>query len=613
MACPTPHRHRIFFPTVMCALILAFSLLQAGTAAAQCSAQGGHPGLQPRPGPSQQTVSADGQTTFVVTPEGHFPAANAFDSGGGSNLLPTVYRNACDGLGREIPNTLPSTPDNPYNLHPDPTVTVIDATSPTDDIDQARRLARAAALEGGQYDPDAVRRIIDVLEGNTVEGRAYSGIPMLHYNASERVGVVEPVYDDQGEVIGGHVEVQQIWFDSHIESDTAFIDPSAVLEVPWTLTYHIDTLHRGRDDFAPALILVDPPEVTGGPRLPLIGMDQTFFPMQEGTRTTFEMRMPPGKYYNLTYHWGWRIHPPRVQVIENATKVIAGRTLVQWESDVFGENPTASEANKLAAIAKIGDLAPAKRMWNAARTMLEIAEQNPPRLRADRGRENRRRARNDPPLRNPSGNRRDGNRQRNPEREAPPAALQQYLAALDEVDAAFFEWTNRNRLPSGFAMAPDADVTLVYLNNQIYGQMRDVVIPADSLFGANQATLDGWDERPRSFTVKLYNGDYFEHGYTNVDFGGSRGWENQFFSSVAVGGGGPWFTFGRFHWWPNAGAAIWPLGVIMVPAAQPAGASGSGSIGEHRVEILLNYDPARRLRIYQFDPLHHSNSIWSIH
>jgi len=52
--------------------------------------------------------------------------------------------------------------------------------------------------------------------------------------------------------------------------------------------------------------------------------------------------MAPGKYYNLTYTWGWRNHPPRVQVSENACKRMPdatgkSKTLVQWEADVFGE------------------------------------------------------------------------------------------------------------------------------------------------------------------------------------------------------------------------------------------------------------------------------------
>jgi len=33
----------------------------------------------------------------------------------------------------------------------------------------------------------------------------------------------------------------------------------------------------------------------------------------------------------------------------------------------------------------------------------------------------------------------------------------------------------------------------------------------------------------------------------------------------------------------------------------------------HRVWIQYNFDPGRRLRFYQFDPLHHDVAIYSIH
>ena len=49
--------------------------------------------------------------------------------------------------------------------------------------------------------------------------------------------------------IGGEVEVRQVWYDSHIESDTAFIDPSDVLDVPWVITYTVDVLNRVRWDW----------------------------------------------------------------------------------------------------------------------------------------------------------------------------------------------------------------------------------------------------------------------------------------------------------------------------------------------------------------------------
>ena len=537
-------------------LWVALSLMMcgAGTYAA-------HPGPQPRPGPSTQNTV--GNTTTVVTSPAIFPEQDPFATPPGSNFLgDTVFQNMRDGNGVEMPNTLPSTRDNPYNLHPDPVVTPIDKTSPTDDLTAALKKIRDNLTEKDKVHRLSIRRALRILEGRSVKDRTYSGFPLLHYNGPEKVNVVEPVLDSKGNVIGGNVTVRQIWFDSHIESDTAFIDPSAVLDVPWTITYIIDTLNRGHEDFAPTVMYFDDPALSaGGPPMPHVAMDQTFFPMNEGTRTVFQIGMAPGKYYNLTYHWGWRVHPPRVQVAENARKQIQGKTLPQWEIDVFGPHPTKGKKTREAAIAMIGDLAPAKRMWNALWAMRRMV---------GKGRR----------------------------------VKTEMMALLEEAEQAFAEWKKRTKLPSGIQPDPDSDWTLLYVNNTIYGQIPDIIDDTGVSFPK-------WTERGTNVKIKLYNGDYFPHAYVNVDFGGQRGWENSFHSTVSIGGAGPWFTFGRFHWWMNAGAP--PVGLIVVPPATRQGNGQADIVGMHNVDLTMTFEPSRRLRWYQFDPLHHDVAVWSIH
>jgi len=348
------------------------------------------------------------------------------------------------------------------------------------------------------------------------------------------------------------VDVHQIWYDTHIESDTAFIDPSAVRDVPWTITYTVDVLDRGHDDFSPFVMYFDDPALSppGMGPMPHVAMDQTFFPMEDGTRNVFRIKMSLGKYYNLTYTWGWRVHPPRVQVTENATKVIGGMTLPEWEVSVFGPAPTSSEEAKLAAIAKIGDLSPAKRMWSAFRGMTKASTSTT------------------------------------------PGALD---GMISEAESALHDWLDRTRLPSGLDVDETADVTLVYVNNTIYGEFTD---------GRRMQRWFEWRMRPAFLKIALINADHFVHGYMNVDFGGSRGWENQFHSTVPQLGSGCWFSFGRVHWWVNAGG---PWGGIMVPPAK------DGELGRHWVWLVLNFEPSRRLRLYQFDPLHHDVAVYSIH
>ena len=528
-----------------------------------------HPYPQPRLQAS--SVKTEGNTTTVVTGDSIFPkpAIDPFTKPPGSNFLPTIYTNMFDGNGKEMPNTLPSTPTRPYNLHDgDPIVSAINPTSPTDDLrqifDLVTRLARQKPQETA--DVDALRKAVqlglDIVEGNPVANRVYSGLPLLHYTGPEKLKKVTPILDAHGKTIGGNVDVQQVWYDSHLESDTSLLDVSAVQDVPWTITYTVDVLHRGEDDFSPFVMYFDDPALTPDkPPLPHIGMDQSFFPMQDGTRTVFKIKMAPGKYFSLTYTWGWRLHPPRAQVIENAKKIVNGKTLLEWEQAVFGTAPRSSAEAQLKAIAMIGDLSPAKRMWHALRAARDAAQQE------DYGR---------------------------------------VLALIPEAQAAFRDWQDRTRLPRGVEVDKESDVTLLYVNNTIYAQMTD---RSHDIADSIRINFPRWKLRGTTLKVTIYNGDYFDHGYQNVDFGGGRGWENQFKSSVKFGGSGCWFTFGRAHWWMNIPNTPANELAVMVPAATKE----PYKPGIHTVHLTYNYEPSRRLRFYQFDPMHHDVAILSMH
>src|SRR5712692_10176332 len=357
----------------------------------------GHPHPQMPLQPS--TATTIGDTTYVSTGQSLFPQSDPFKYPLGTNFLPTVYTNMYDGFGKEMPNTLPSTPEVPYNLHDsDPVVSKIDPTSPTDDLLDVLQLVKVLPPRtvkpigprnqenhtAGQANPPTdeeikqkIQRGLDILEGNPMPNRVYSGLPLLHYKGPEKCKKVIPIRNGTGKVIGGNVNIHQVWYDIHIESDTAFLDTTEVAEVPWTITYTVDVLHSGHDDFSPFVMYFDDPKLSppGTPPLPHVGVDQSHFNMDDGTRTIFKIKMAPGKYYNLTYTWGWRNHPPRVQVSENACKTVGGKTLVEWETAVFGKAPRSSEAARLAAIAMIGDLAPAKRMWKALRDAKQAADQ----------------------------------------------------------------------------------------------------------------------------------------------------------------------------------------------------------------------------------------------
>lgn len=516
-----------------------------------------HPGPQPRPMATMMTVESQEEsigpdgvvTTTIVSATSALPSPMSAPLEPGSlNELQYVESNLFDGFGVEIPNTLPSTPADQFNLHDGPVrITAIDKTSPKDDLEAAIDAVLKAA-QNGAVDQSSIEKALDILEGNPIPGKVYSGFALLHYTAGERVKAVTPITDQQGNVIGGNVDIHQIWYDNHIESDTAFLDVSAVKNVPWTATYTIDVLSGGADDFSPFVMYWDDPALSmpGMPPMPLAGMDATFYPMNQGHRYVIKLKHAPGKYYNLTYTWGWRIHPPRVQATENAGKMVGTnpdgtpKTLVQWETSVFGTNPRSSEESKLAAIAQIGELAPAKRMWQAFRDA----------------------------------------------RTATPA---QVVALMEDARLSLADWADRTRLPRGVMADPSTKMTLFYVNNTIYGNIRKLA--------SNDWTSRGW-----VFTATLLNGDHFDHAYVNVDFGGSRGWENQFQSGSGPGSS---HTFGRAHWWMNT---AFPLHSVNIP---PAAADGTPSV--HKVAITLNYDRPERISLYQFDPLHHDVAVYSTH
>src|SRR5262249_51160129 len=118
-----------------------------------------------------------------------------------------------------------------------------------------------------------------------------------------------------------------------------------------------------------------PPETPAQPQVPMlphISMDPTVFPMATGTQPAAKIKTPPRKYYNLTYTWGWRIHPPRAQAMENAQKALpmpdgSIKPIVDFEREVFVDQFKDP-------IDALGDLAPAKRMWRAFKAALDVVK-----------------------------------------------------------------------------------------------------------------------------------------------------------------------------------------------------------------------------------------------
>ncbi len=546
---------------------------------------------------------------------------------------------------------------------------------------------------------------IDLMEGNDAPGskvpgdRGYLGFAMLNHSGHNRVKRVLPVTGVDGRITGGEVTVRQIWFGGYIKSDTMFFDfgwnkigppveayancggegqPTQAAcanaapippNKPWVINYEIFVLSRGADDFSPMVMQFDcpgrldiggvaqgcqpvdanlPEEAVDWVNGPLhASFDQSFFPMESGTKVELSVKMAPAQYFNLTYSWGWRKHPPRAQATENGQKLVppglpseemfchplragiidherfafAGftgpasldalpppeelgpmiaslglATLTPAQFDQCLERfQEANGADKVAldmvnarlglltrffaapdpalvterekmdyAISKISDLAPAKRMWRAFQMMQEEVA-------------------------NPSDA--DGG--------------EVWIGLLLDARDAYLDWLDRNHLPSGLQPDPETDLTVAFLNNTTYGQLRE----------GGYVQFPDWRRRGDMAKITLLNGDYFPHGYLNVDFGGLRGWENAWKSTIKTAGSGTWFTFGRFH----ARFNTVPGSVAVGPAARTETPVPDGeplvtvTPAAHRLMIQFNFEPSPRLRFYQFDPLHHDAAIYAIH
>jgi len=563
-------------------LLVLVTMAGASVTRAQSLNCTGHPGPQ-LPRPSFAHVVTTGDTSVVQTGQSCFSQSDPFNDPPGTNFLgPTVESNAFDIKGNEMPNTLPSLADGTHNLLQGggPTQIVdIDETSPTDDLTNLLQNILAQAQQTPPVkDVNSINFALAILEGDPLSSRpAYSGLPLLHYTGPEKAKTVQVILDAFGNVIGGNVDVHQIWYDQNIESDTSFIDWGPVANVPFTITYRVSVLHRGNDDFSPYVMYFDHPPgdpLTGPHGLPHISMDQAFFQMNDAKEYTFVVKYSKGMYYNLVYTWGWRRHPPRVQVMESARKKAphtptdTPQPLQQFEFEVFGTCPRCSRANQLAAIAQIGELAPAKRMW------IDL---------------------NDALAADPS---------------VDPNAFKRIAADANDAIAGLVDMSSRNTLPTGVTADPKADLTFFYANNTIYG--------------SGAIDFQKWTTRPGHVNLTLMNGDHFLHAYQSVDFGGERGWENQFQSSFtagdpdlnahSTGATGCFFTFGRDHWWVNAGyQPPVPQNLITVPPVASDPNTGLPVLGVHHVDMTFNFDPSPRLRFYNFDTFHHDVGVYSLH
>src|SRR3954454_20922415 len=144
-------------------------------------------------------------------------------------------------------------PNSPGDDDPAVLGTLGSSATPGDDPGAALRALRdASSVSDAQA---ARRRALDILLGNPISRKAYSGMPLLNWDVPRKVKDVPP---------GGDVRVKEVRFGDTVLTDTAllrFQDPNQ----PFTITYEIAELGPGSPgELAPTPLLSDSAGLIGG-------------------------------------------------------------------------------------------------------------------------------------------------------------------------------------------------------------------------------------------------------------------------------------------------------------------------------------------------------------
>jgi streptogramin lyase len=240
--------------------------------------------------------------------------------------------------------------------------------APDDDLE--------AALTTMVNAPDAAtaaaarQEAIDILEGNPIPGRPYSGLALLNWNAPSKI-------QDVPDVPNPNVTIREVRFGQHAITDTSMLRfPNT--SRPYTITWLITELGTGMGgELAPASLLRDGTTNIGGQvdalvPLALQRMDLgttvsgRFHPTGEMERSRLAVQrivvnMPPSGMTEAVLDPDLRPDHRTLVTLRPATDARVTRIQQQFN---FDPSPTADPAvNKQNGIAALSDKAPEKQLW----------------------------------------------------------------------------------------------------------------------------------------------------------------------------------------------------------------------------------------------------------
>src|SRR3954452_15497840 len=256
------------------------------------------------------------------------------------------------------------------------------SATPEDDLGAALDALRDAS--SATEAQDARRRALDILLGNPISGKAYSGMPLLNWDVPRKVKDVPP---------GGDVRVRQVRFGDTVLSDTSMLRFAAP-DQPFTITYEIAVLGPGSPgELAPTPLLSDGAGPLGGLHSTLQPLGLAPMPTgttessrftdalgltgggKEQTRTGVQqitVTMPPPRYVDAVLDPDLVAHGDPMAAGGNPLTALEPATngRVAEADSTFGFSGDApTDAERDAAIAKVGAKAPERMLYEHLRDL----------------------------------------------------------------------------------------------------------------------------------------------------------------------------------------------------------------------------------------------------
>src|SRR4051812_9287177 len=326
----------------------------------------------------------------------------------------------------------------------------------TPENDLAAALDVMASAASASEAEDARRRAVDILEGNPIGKKAYSGIPLLNWNPPSKVKTVPA---------GGTVDVTQVRWGEHMVSDTWLLDFDDP-DQPFKIRYHVAELGSAfGGQLNPTPLLRENGTPIGGQHSALqpLGIDASLaLGTHQGNR--FSDGRGAGDVPEATRAALQEITvdmpPPRlVSAILDPT-LRAGHEAATTLMPATDARRAAIATDKRAAIARLADASPEKQVWSALDAL---------------------------PAQGDSG----------------------FLAAAHDAGAQLSglagAMRSRTELPAGVVADPGADATVVLQNNEAYLSRHDMRLDPGGALRVQVVNRDGFAHTLTGFDLHKRN------------------------------------------------------------------------------------------------------------